>query len=868
MHDTVFVLLIEDSEDDAFVIQRELEAAGYLLYTERVETAGELCAALDRRSWDLIVADYRLPAFNAPAALAIVRARTADLPFIIVSGTIGEETAIECMRAGANDFLIKGHTARLPFVVERELQVTRQRQLHQQSERRMAQLFSASPIPMSVTRVRDSRIIEVNPAYVELSQYSAEELRGRTVTQLDLWDDVGERQRFLEALGASLPVRNFEFKARTKSGAIRDALVSADILDFNGEPCVLSMIVDITERKRVEEQYRLQAQLLNIIGQAVIVTDHLGTVSYWNHAAEAMYGWSAAEMVGNSLMPILPNDDQIGLGTQIMESVFQGNSWSGEFSVRRRDGSVFPVLVTDTPLMNEAGEVTSVIGVSADLTELKRVEQQQREEEELHRLILSNISDAVFVTDDSGAFTFICPNVESIFGYSVAEVAEFGTIQRLFGGVVVQMDELDQIGELVNLECQITDKAGVVRDLLVSIKRADIKSGTVLYVGRDVTERQRALQALEESELRFRMITENSSDLYSLTDSNGICVYASPAYKTVLGYKPERLLGTRLREKLVHPDDVAKLDNWHYQPVVRVRLHMANGEWRWMESSTYPIQLADGEYIVGVTRDLTERLQLENERLERERLQIELQEQKEVSDLKSRFVSMVSHEFRTPLAAIQTSSDLLSRYLPRMSEQQRADHLYRIGDQIANLVNLLDEVLTLSKADSVGIDFEPAPTNVSALCHEVAQSVERAMRADGEILINTPPSALTAELDVKLFREALTNLLSNAIKYSPPGVPVNLNVREARGELIVQVKDHGIGIPEEDQMQLFEAFHRAKNVGAIAGTGLGLAIVKRAIDAHGGSVSVQSEVGVGTEFALRLPLTQAKGQKNDARAHD
>jgi signal transduction histidine kinase len=221
---------------------------------------------------------------------------------------------------------------------------------------------------------------------------------------------------------------------------------------------------------------------------------------------------------------------------------------------------------------------------------------------------------------------------------------------------------------------------------------------------------------------------------------------------------------------------------------------------------------------------------------------------------------MVSHEFRTPLAAIQTSSDLLSRYMPRMSEQQRQEHLYRISDQVTNLVNLLDEVMTLSRADSIGLTFEPLPTNVSDLCQEVAHSVERAMRADGEILINTPPTSLIAELDAKLFREALANLLSNAIKYSPPGVPVNLNVREARGELIVQVKDHGIGIPEEDRARLFEAFHRARNVGAIAGTGLGLAIVKRAIDAHGGSVSVQSEVGVGTEFALRLPLTQAKGR--------
>ena len=182
------VLFIEDNEDDALLLQRELERSGFELCSGRVTTAQGLTAALDNETWDIILADYSLPQFNAPHALSIVRARLPHIPFIIVSGTINEDAVVTCMRDGANDFFVKGRVTLLGHAVEREMENARVRQRRgdaekelRDAEHRLAQLFSSSPVPYSVTRVRDQRIVEANDAYARMTGYSRAELIGSTV---------------------------------------------------------------------------------------------------------------------------------------------------------------------------------------------------------------------------------------------------------------------------------------------------------------------------------------------------------------------------------------------------------------------------------------------------------------------------------------------------------------------------------------------------------------------------------------------------------------------------------------------------------------------------------------------------------------
>ncbi|MEO8394210.1 MAG: HAMP domain-containing sensor histidine kinase, partial [Chloroflexota bacterium] len=173
--------------------------------------------------------------------------------------------------------------------------------------------------------------------------------------------------------------------------------------------------------------------------------------------------------------------------------------------------------------------------------------------------------------------------------------------------------------------------------------------------------------------------------------------------------------------------------------------------------------------------------------------------------------------------------------------------------QVKHLTLLLDEILSYSKAQSVGLDFNPSPVELESFCQEIVAPIQmNAPKQRLDVILETD-LCRTVTIDSKLMSQVISNLLSNALKYSPDGNSVELTVTCDPQQVTFRVADHGIGIPEEDRKRLFEAFHRASNVGGIPGTGLGLAIVKQAVDAHRGSITVESEVGKGTSFIVMIP---------------
>ncbi len=240
-----------------------------------------------------------------------------------------------------------------------------------------------------------------------------------------------------------------------------------------------------------------------------------------------------------------------------------------------------------------------------------------------------------------------------------------------------------------------------------------------------------------------------------------------------------------------------------------------------------------------------------------ESLRAEQAKQKELSELKSRFVSMASHEFRTPLSVIMSSSELLEAYAERWASEKKAEHFVRIRQAALGMTRMLDAILMIGRRDAGLLKFEPRPLEVGRLCCEVLEAMGAATGQGRRMIYQGPAVEESVLADPTLLRHVLENLLSNALKYSPNGTDVELNVARENGELRFDVRDHGIGISEDDQRHLFESFHRGKNVGEISGTGLGLAIVQGAVALHGGRVSVQSELSVGTQFTVRIPCARS-----------
>jgi signal transduction histidine kinase len=260
-------------------------------------------------------------------------------------------------------------------------------------------------------------------------------------------------------------------------------------------------------------------------------------------------------------------------------------------------------------------------------------------------------------------------------------------------------------------------------------------------------------------------------------------------------------------------------------------------------------------------KQVLETLRADNQTLEtrvQERTN-ELVKAKEINQFKSEFVSMLSHDIRNPLNTILLAAGLLQNDDDKVTKEKKHSHYQMIRSAIKNMAHLLDEASFIGKADSDKLQCELMSMNLEAFCREIVAENQLAANEKFLSLIFTIQGELKEVVaDESLLRHILGNLLNNAIKYSLPSGTVLFELIRQEKTVIFRIQDSGIGIPEEDQKQLFQPFHRADNVGKIPGTGLGLAIVKKCVERHKGEISVSSEVGVGTTFTVTLPLISAE----------
>lgn len=243
-----------------------------------------------------------------------------------------------------------------------------------------------------------------------------------------------------------------------------------------------------------------------------------------------------------------------------------------------------------------------------------------------------------------------------------------------------------------------------------------------------------------------------------------------------------------------------------------------------------------------------------------------VEERAQIAELQSRFVTQASHEFRTPLAVIQASANTLGRYADRMTDAQRADRLRKIDQQVQAMTDLLDEILAFGRAEAQQGRHRAATTDVRQLCIDLAADVRAASSVEPELVLQFDGDEWGGVLDAAVLRRALGNLLGNAVKYSPDGGRIDFRCRREGDCFIFEVADQGIGISPEDQAKLFEPFQRGGNVGSIGGAGLGLASTQQALETLGGTIRVESTLGVGTVVVVTLPARPQGAAADDARA--
>jgi len=230
-----------------------------------------------------------------------------------------------------------------------------------------------------------------------------------------------------------------------------------------------------------------------------------------------------------------------------------------------------------------------------------------------------------------------------------------------------------------------------------------------------------------------------------------------------------------------------------------------------------------------------------------------LQREKELNDLKSRSVTTVSHEFRTQLAVISIASEMLKRYAHRMSTEQQQQRLEGIETAVRNMTRLLSDTLTISRASEGRLEFKTEEVDLEALCNQIIATLVETTGTTHQFVFMPKGNCGAVNVDPRLVEQMIEELLANAVKYSAEGSRIELDLHCAATNIMIRVKDEGIGIPESDFPHIFEPFHRASNVGHASGTGLGLAVVQEVTEVHKGNVTFESLEGTGTTFTITLP---------------
>lgn len=441
-----------------------------------------------------------------------------------------------------------------------------------------------------------------------------------------------------------------------------------------------------------------------------------------------------------------------------------------------------------------------------------------------------------------------------------------------FMGVILSDDFGQPIGSLYIVdEKPIPDHHKFAGILKVFAARASAElqrqraQEALLKLNQDLEARvkQRTLD-LQKSEAELRGIFHQAAVGITLQTLDGNFLKVNQKLCEMLGYSQEEILNKNFKQ-ITHLEDIQVHLNKLQQLIagkigtfsIEKRYLHKNGNVIWVNLTVSLITDAIGKpiYVIGVVEDIRERKQAE------ENICKALEKEKELNELKSRFISMTSHEFRTPLAVIASSAGILKSFSHKLDEQQKQKHLQCIQTYVQHTTQLLDDILLINKAEAGKLAFEPTCINLVDFCHSLVEEMQitypsHALTFCSQYLGNlSTHDYFTACIDKKLLRQILSNLLSNAVKYSPDSINVQVDLLVQDKSAVFLIKDEGIGIFSEEQQNLFEPFYRGSNVGNTPGTGLGLAIVNKCIDLHRGRITIASQVGVGTTFRIELPLT-------------
>ncbi|MDQ7784209.1 MAG: PAS domain S-box protein, partial [Desulfomonilaceae bacterium] len=629
----------------------------------------------------------------------------------------------------------------------------------------------------------------------------------------------------------------------------------------------------ITERKRTEaalkENHRRleQSQRIARIGNWEWDTNS-GAV-YWSDEMYRIFGLEPGSVSPSyELAKKLSHPDDTEIWRNAVAESLKTEEWFRlDYRALKPDGSIVWIHNEAEIIRDSNGHPMRVFGTAQDVTERKKAEETVHQSEERLRDLYEKLRDGMAETDERGRIIRCNRRFSRMLGYTVEEIAEL-TYQEITQSrwhameSRILQEQVDTRGYSDLYEKECIHKNGTVFPIEIQTYQAKDrdgkKTGYWAFV-RDITERRQLEEARRQSEQRYRNIFAATADGLIVFRKGGRVFDANPAACRMYGYTREEF--TRIHgHDMIHPDEWSRFDtavqlsrakrNFYAQSV-----HIKkDGTHFWVEVRGSHLEFNEESYGLALITDISDRKRTQDEL-------IRAKKEAEAADrVKSEFLANMSHELRTPLNAIIGFSELLIDHVfGELNDTQRR-HVGHILESGRHLLQLVGQVLDLSRIESEGADLDLSPVNVRTfLENSVSLMTGRALRRNQELELKVDPriAGMTIPADELKLRQVMLNLLSNALKFTPETGTVRVEAHLVDRELIISVHDTGIGVDPLDTSRIFKAFEQADSTISRhhEGTGLGLTLAKKMIEMHGGRIRVDSEgPGKGSTFFFTIPI--------------
>lgn len=764
----------------------------------------------------------------------------------------------------------------------------------------------------------ESRFTSANKSLCQLLGLSENDIIGKTHAELGFpeencrdWDILHKRVLETDQTVVS------ETTAQLPDGKIRHYEVTLNPL-HNKENHIIGIAGvtrDITEKKLSEEKIKAAEFKYRTVADYTYAWEFWVTPAqefiYCSPSCKRITGYEPDDFYkDNSLIKKIIHKDSIKSWEDHLISSKKGEpSPAFELKITTKDGEERWIEHLCTPVFDERGNFIGTRGSNRDISERKKAEQSILHSHDLMKYIIEHTRSAVAVHDRD--LNYIYVSQKYLQDYNVKEKNIIGKHHyEIFPDLPQKWREVHQKA-LKGIVSSAEDDPYYRDNGTVEWTRWECRPwyqfdntiGGIIVYTEVITARKNIELKLIESEERFKRIVETAEGLfYRQRIDTHLIEYVSPKVEQILGYTIEEFLSFTLdqQREMIHPEDLPALMNFLNDLIEadekknkivekEFRLKKKSGDYCWVHGS-YVLTRDKNDspfMVIGNLKDITNKKiaelelsahrhhlqelvdertddirrindqlmeEIELKQLAETQLAESLEKEKELSKLKSSFISTASHEFRTPLTSISTSAELIQRYYDRWGKEKIIEHVMRIQNSTRMLTSLMDDVLKVNKAESGRIVLERRTADLYSLCKRMNEEVDMQLKKEQKLIFDYNAEKKEYLIDSRQVETIVKNLLSNAIKYSPGGGEIKFSVEGDNQSLKFIISDSGIGIPEADLPRLFEPFHRSGNAVDIQGTGLGLSIVKHAVDLHKGKIEVSSSEGQGTTVNVIIPI--------------